>query len=376
MPDPRLAKWAAVLVDYSTAVQAGDVVAIVGGLAAAPLLRQIGRAVLRRGGHPVYLPSVAETQGDLLELGSDAQLDFISPVERFARAEADVAITIMASTNTRHRSTIDPERQRRWAQARAELRAAFFDRAAAGTLRWSLSIFPTPAYAQDADMGTDEFAELVYAACKIDQPDPVAAWMGLSARQAQLISYLTTKHDVHLIGPDTDLRLSVAGRSWINSDGKRNFPSGEIFTGPIEDSATGQVRFSYPMVTDGREISDVRLKFDQGVVIDATATRNEAYLHRILETDDGARRLGEFAFGTNYDLQRFTKNTLLDEKIGGTVHMALGSGYPDTGSVNRSAVHWDLISDLRQGGRVEVDGEVFLEDGRFPRWDESATPRR
>lgn len=376
MPDPRYAKWAAVLVDYSTAVKLGETVAILGEQAAEPLLREIGRAVLRRGGHPVYLPSLADAQGDLLELGNDEQLDFISPQERFARTEADVAITVMAATNTRHRSTIDPERQSRWAKSRAELRASFMDRAAGGSVRWSLTIFPTAAYAQDADLGTDEFAELIHTACKLDQADPIAAWMSLSERQAQLIDHLTTKHDVRIVGPETDLRLSIAGRTWINSDGKRNFPSGEIFTGPVEDSAEGHVRFSYPVVTAGREISEVRLRFEQGVVVEATAARNEAYLHRILETDDGARRLGEFAFGTNYDLRRFTKNILLDEKIGGTVHLALGSGYPDTGSVNRSAVHWDLICDVRQGGRVEVDGEVFLEDGRYRLWDDAASPAR
>lgn len=376
MPDPRFVRWAAVLVDYSTAIRPGETVAILGELAAEPLLREIGRAVLRRGGFPVYLPSLGEAQSDLLALGTDEQLDFISPIERFARTGADVAITVMAATNTRRRSTIDPERQRRWASSRAELRAVFMERAAAGTLRWSLTIFPTSAYAQDADMCTDEFADLVYTACKLDQPDPIMAWKSLSARQARLIEQLTTQRDVHITGPETDLRPSIAGRTWINSDGKRNFPSGEIFTGPVEDSASGKIRFTYPVITEGREISDIRLRFEQGVVVEATAARNEAYLHRILETDEGARRLGEFAFGTNYDLQQFTKNILLDEKIGGTVHLALGAGYPDTGSLNRSAVHWDLICDLRADGRVEVDGKVFLEGGRIPLWDQTAPSER
>lgn len=376
MPDPRLTKWANVLVGYSTAVGPGDTVAITGPHAAEALMGEIGKAVLRRGGHPVYLPLVAEAQGDLLELGNDDQIDYISPLERFARTEADVAITIVAATNTRQRSSIDPERQSRWMKSRAGLRATFLDRAAAGTLRWALTLFPTPAHAQDAGMGTDEFAELIYAACKLNDPDPAAAWRQLSARQARLVDHLRTKSDIRVIGPDTDLRLSVAGRTWFNSDGRRNFPSGEVFTGPVEDSAEGYIRFSYPVVTDGREIADVRLRFAGGEVVEATAARNEEYLHRILDTDVGSRRLGEFAFGTNYDLTRFTKNILLDEKIGGTVHMAVGSGYPDTGSVNRSAVHWDLICDVRQGGRVEVDGELFLVDGRYPLWDASASANR
>lgn len=370
MPDPRLTKWADVLVNYSTGVKAGDTVVILGGVAAAELMREVGRAVLQNGGHPIYAPTLPEVQSDLLELGNDEQIDFISPIEQFARTEADVAITIMAATNTRQRSTIDPARQSRLVKSRAGLRQASFDRAARGEYRWALTLFPTPAHAQDADLSTDEFAELIYAACKLNDTDPTAAWRDLSRRQAQLIDALHGRREVRIIGPETDLRLEIAGRSWVNSDGKRNFPSGEIFTGPVEDSAEGTIRFTYPVVTDGREITDVRLRFAGGLVVEASAARNEDYLHRILDTDVGSRRLGEFAFGTNYDISRFTKNILLDEKIGGTVHLALGAGYPDTGSRNQSAVHWDLICDLRQGGTVEVDGEVFLADGQYAVWGE------
>jgi aminopeptidase len=199
----------------------------------------------------------------------------------------------------------------------------------------------------------------------LNQDDPVAAWTALHDEQARLIDWLTPKDEIHVLGPDTDLRLSVKGRTWINSDGHRNFPSGEIFTGPIETSATGHVRCSYPVVTNGREIADIRLRFEGGKVVEASAAKNEAYLLQMIDTDPGARFLGEFAFGTNMNITRFTRNILLDEKIGGTVHMAIGSGYPDSGSTNRSAIHWDLISDLRQGGTVTVDGEVFLQDGRI-----------
>ena len=368
MTDPRLRKWADVLVNYSTMVQPGDTVAISGGLAAEALLRAIGRAVLVAGGHPVYVPTVADADSDVLELGSDAQIEYVSPLVDFMTNQADVRITVLSATNTRQRSTIDPARQSLLSRARAHLRAAFMARSAAGALRWSLTLFPTPAYAQDAGLATDEFAELVFDACKLNDDDPAAAWRQLSARQAQLIERLAPAREIRLIGPETDLRLEVGGRTWINSDGKRNFPSGEIFTGPIEDSANGHVTFSYPVVTDGREIADVRLTFRDGVVTAASASRNEAYLHRMLDTDSGARRLGEFAFGTNYDLTRFTRNILLDEKIGGTVHMALGAGYPDSGSTNTSAIHWDLICDLREGGRVEVDGEAFLRDGVYMAW--------
>jgi aminopeptidase len=204
----------------------------------------------------------------------------------------------------------------------------------------------------------------------LDQPDPVTAWRRLHDKQQRLIDWLTPRREIHITGPDTDLKMSIAGRTWNNSDGKRNFPSGEVFTGPVETSADGHIRFSFPVVTQGREISDVRLRFANGKVVEASAAKNEDALIAALETDPGARYLGEIAFGTNFGLDRFTKRILLDEKIGGTVHMAIGNGYPDTGSVNKSAVHWDLICDVRQGGRVTVDGDEFLVDGRYLLWDE------
>jgi aminopeptidase len=228
-----------------------------------------------------------------------------------------------------------------------------------------LTLFPTDAYAQDAEMATDAFTEFVFDACKLNAPDPGAAWQEQSAMQRRLIDWLADKQVVHLKGPDTDLRVTVGGRTWINCDGDKNFPDGEIFTGPVENGTEGHVRFSYPRIVDGREIEDIRLRFAQGKVVDASAAKGEEYLIRTLDTDPGARYLGEFAFGTNYDISRFTRNILFDEKIGGTVHMALGAGYLESGSVNDSAIHWDLICDLRDGGEVLVDGEPFMRDGAF-----------
>lgn len=365
MPDPRIDTWADVLVTYSTEVQPGETVAITGGVAAEPLLLAIGRAVLAAGGHPVMLPVFPDQTADLLTLGNDAQLAAISPMETFLRVDADVMIAVGASTNTKQLSAIAPERQQRWSRARRELMATSMQRAATGQRRWSSTLYPTAAYAQDAAMTTEAFAEFVFAACKLHAPDPAAAWREVSARQARLIDWLRDKQEIRVTAPDTDLTLAVGSRTWINSDGHRNFPSGEIFTGPIEDSVNGHVRFSYPAISDGREVTDVRLRFEDGVVVDASASQQEAYLHAALETDPGARRLGEFAFGTNDAIDRFTKNVLLDEKIGGTVHMALGAGYPDSGSENQSGIHWDLICDLREAGEVTVDGQPFLRAGRF-----------
>ncbi|HEX5499281.1 MAG TPA: aminopeptidase, partial [Thermomicrobiales bacterium] len=282
-----------------------------------------------------------------------------------AREQADVLINVMAETNTKALSSIDPARQSLLAKARGRLLEAMLRREAAGELRWTLTLFPTDAYAQDADLSTPDFTEFVLAACKLDTPDPAAAWRAQAAAQQRLIDWLAGKREIRLRGPDTDLRLSVASRTWINADGTKNFPDGEIFTGPVEDSAEGHVRFSFPVVTQGREIDDIRLRFAGGRVVDASAAKNEAFLIQTLDTDPGARVLGEFAFGTNFAIQRFSKNILFDEKIGGTVHMAVGSGYPETGNHNVSAVHWDMICDLREGGVVEVDGEPFLRNGAF-----------
>jgi aminopeptidase len=364
------ARWARVLVDYSLGVRPGDRVAIMGGVVAEPLLRAAYREVIRAGGLPIMLPHFPEWAGDMLELGSDEQIAYISPVERFARAEVEAFLRINAETNTRLPSSVSAERLALANATRGELTRTMTQRAAAGELRWCLTMYPTPAYAQDADMSTAEFAGVLERMSLLDQPDPVAAWKSLSARQQRLIDWLTPRSDVHVTGPDTDLRLSIAGRIWNNSDGRRNFPSGEIFTGPIETSAEGEIRFTYPVITQGRQVTDVRLRFAGGTVVDASASKHEDLLLAALDTDPGARRLGEFAFGTNFGLDRFTGRILLDEKIGGTVHLAVGNGYPDTGSVNQSAVHWDLICDLRQGGRVTIDGEPFLVDGRYLLWDD------
>ena len=361
-------KWARVLVQYSTTVRPGDKVLMRGGVAAEPLLRAVYREVVRAGGLPAMLPAFPEWAGDFLLEANDDQLRWLSPIELWSTAEADVLIRIEAETNGRLPSTVTPERQRIAQEARREVSQTMMARAARGELRWSLTMFPTAAYAQDAEMATSEFADLLTRTCFLDRDDPVAAWTRLHDDQQRLIDWLTPRSEIHITGEDTDLRMSVAGRSWVNSDGKRNFPSGEVFSAPIEDSAEGYVRFSFPVITMGREIADIRLRFAGGTVVEAGAAKNEESLISALETDAGARRLGEIAFGTNFGLTRFTKRILLDEKIGGTVHMALGNGYPDCGSTNKSAIHWDLISDIRQGGQVTVDGEDFLVDGRYLLW--------
>lgn len=365
MTDPRIEKWADVLTGYCVDVQPGQSVAIGGGIAAESLLRAVHAKVVERGGYPVLVPDISGLSAELIGNGNDDQLSYLTPYERFRNLDADCSITVMAETNTRNASSIDPARGAVFAKARAELRQASMQRGGAGDLKWSLTLFPTDAYAQDAEMSTDDYWEFIMEACKLNEDDPVAAWVAMRKFQARIVDWLTPRRELRLIAPDTDFRCAIGGRKWINSDGKRNFPSGEVFTGPVEDSAEGEVRFSFPVVTQGRQISDIRLKFEAGRVIDASAAKNEDFLIENLDSDEGARRLGEIAVGTNFGITKFTGQILLDEKIGGTAHMALGAGYPETGSTNRSAIHWDLICDLRQGGRIEVDGEPLLVDGRF-----------
>jgi aminopeptidase len=366
MSDPRIEKWARTLVTYSVAVKPGQTVAISAGVAAEPLIRALYREIVKAGGCPIVLPTFSGLAAELLNNGSDEQLSYISPVERFMREQTDVMIAIMADTNTKAMASVDPARQQFYSGARRELFDTYMQRSADGSLNWTLTLFPTNAYAQDADMSTEDFEEFVFRAGKLHTDDPVAAWKAETEFAQKIVDWLDGKKEIHLTGPGTDLTVDVTDRIWINSgDATKNFPDGEVFTGPVETGVNGTVSFSFPVVTAGREIEGIILTFEQGKVVKATATRGQEYLEAVLDTDEGARYLGEFAIGTNFDIQRFSKNILFDEKIGGTVHMAIGAGYPETGNTNKSAVHWDMICDLRKGGEVRADGELLLKDGKF-----------
>ena len=260
---------------------------------------------------------------------------------------------------------MDPSKQARHAKAMHPINNRLFERMASRELRWVGTAYPTNAAAQTAEMSLREYEDFVYDACLIAESDPIAAWKAISLEQQRLIDWLSERSEIHLQGEDTDLRLTYAGRSWENCDGRENFPDGEVFTGPIEDSVEGTIRFSYPACYRGRQVEDVRLWFEKGKVVKATAAKNEAFLLEMLEVDEGAKFVGEFAFGTNRGIQSFTGDTLFDEKIGGTVHLALGKGFLETGSQNDSAIHWDMVCDLRRGGRVQVNGETFSENGKF-----------
>ena len=367
MTDPRIHRLARLLVDYSAPVAEGDTVEIVGTTLAAPLLRELYRETLRAGGLPFLRLMLPDQQEVFFKTANERQLTTISQIDRLVTEEYDCRFYVLSEENTRGLTNVDPTRQAMHDKARKPLSDTFMRRDADGSLKWNVCLYPTPAYAQDAETSLDDFADFVYGACLLDHDDPVAAWQQVRDEQQRLVDYLAGKREIHVSGPDTDLRLSIAGRRFINDYGTKNMPAGEVFTGPIEDSVEGTVRFSFPASYDGRSVEDVRLRFERGRVVEFSAANNEEFLRHMLDLDAGARVLGEFAFGTNKGIQRFTRNVLFDEKIGGTMHMALGASYPDTGGRNESALHWDMVCDLRGGSEVRVDGELFAKDGAFTR---------
>lgn len=365
MLDPRVRKLGQLLTNYGVRVQPGDRVLLRGSVVAMPLVKETYRAVLQAGGHPVFWLRDDAFQEILFTEGSDEQIGWTAPELSQIFENYDCLITIVGAENTRSLSGIDPSKQQVYSKSYGRLMETFMRRSAANELRWTLALFPTHAYAQDADMSLSDYEDFVYGACKLDAADPVAEWQALHDYQAKLIDYMVGKDRVVVKGPNVDLTLSVKDRVFINADGRSNMPSGEIFTGPVETSVNGWIRYTFPAIYRGREVDGVELKFEDGKVVSATAEKGEAYLNEVLNTDEGARYLGEFAIGTNKDIQQFTGQILFDEKIGGTIHLAVGASYPETGGVNKSNVHWDMICDMKDGGKIWVDDELFYDSGRF-----------
>lgn len=365
MFDPRTAKLADLLVHYCIAARPGEWVHVRSDVAGLPLVQATVESLTRAGANPTVQLHSDGVEEAFLRHADDTQLGWVSPVEELIGDQVDARIIIVAAENTRALTGIEPRRQQIAANARRGLMTRMRERGAAGLTRWVITQFPTNAYAQDSDMSLADYADFLYAATFADQPDPVACWREVHVTQQRLVEWLAGKQEVVVRGPHVDLTLSIAGRTFINSDGKRNMPSGEIFTGPVEDSVNGWIRATFPALRGGREVDGVELEFRDGQVVRATAAKNEEYLLSQLESDPGARVMGEFAVGTNYRIQRFTKSILFDEKIGGTIHVALGAGYPETGSRNQSAVHWDFLCDMRRASEILVDGVPFYRNGQF-----------
>jgi len=356
-PDP--ARFAALLAGYCLDAQPGQQVLVRSTAPAAPLLLALQRELLEREAWPVLRVALPGQAEGYWAAARDAHLDGFAPAELADTEGSDCLLTIQAPENTNELAGVDPARLARAARSRAGIRELALQR------RWCGTLWPTPAGAQQAGLATGDFAALVERALFLDRDDPVAAWGELGATQARLIERLASARELRIEAEGTDLTLSVAGRTWVNSDGKRNMPSGEVFTGPVEDSAEGVIRYTIPSSPRGVPVEGIELRFAEGRVVEARAERGEAYLRETLATDEGASRLGEIGIGTNFGIDRPVGAILLDEKIGGTVHLAVGRSYPETGGVNESAVHWDMICDLRDGGRLSADGQPILEDRRF-----------
>jgi aminopeptidase len=363
MSDPRIQKMAQVLTHYSLALKPGDRFRLRGPVVALPLMREVFREAVQLGAHVFYRINERDFTEILLKDGTTEQLQFADHLlQEIDLVDAD--LNIWSETNTRQFSQIDPQRMALMQRANGAVSGRFMQRFLAGKLRWCGSLYPTEAHAQDAHMSLSDYEDFVYSACLLDEADPIAAWQRVHSSQQRIVEFLNTCRHIRIVAPGTELEYRCAGRTWINCDGKVNFPDGEVFTGPIEDSVNGQIHFTYPSVYNGREAQDVRLTFKDGKVVEATAASGQAFLDAMLDMDDGARFVGEAAFGLNPAIRNFTRNILFDEKIGGTMHLALGAANPETGSRNRSSLHWDMVCDLRQG-EVYADGELCYSEGQF-----------
>jgi aminopeptidase len=363
--DPRIQKLAKTLIHYSIGLKKGQLLKIQGEVPALPLIKAVFEEAVKVGAHPYTSIIVPDNQEILLKHGRDAQLKYISPVTKTEYDKIDALVAVWGSENTKYLSGVNPKRQALSRKSRGPLVKKMFKRIADKSLSWVGTQFPTVADAQEANMSLSDYEDFVYGAGHIDSGDPVKHWKKVAREQARLVKVLNRIDRLHVRADGTDLRMRVKGRKWINCAGTENFPDGEIFTSPIENTVEGHIRFTFPACYMGREVEDVRLDFKKGRVVKHSAAKNEAFLKAMLDTDGGSRLVGEFAIGTNYNIKRFSKNILFDEKIGGTCHMAVGASILEAGGKNHSAIHWDMVCDLKKGGEIEADGKVIYRNGKF-----------
>jgi len=363
--DPRVTRLADLIVDYSLELQPGQVFRIDALDAASALALAFYKSAIRAGAHPYSSIGLEGMLEILLEHGSNEQIEYIAPQQWDEIEELDAIATIWSETNTRALSRVDPGRHANHLAAQRRLHNRRWERIAAGEMRWCGTLFPTSAHAQDAGMSLSTYEDFAFSACHVDTGDAAEHWRLVASSLRARAESLGSVKELRILGPDTDLRVGVAGRTWIPAEGSYNMPDGEVFTSPIENATEGEIRYTFPAIYHGREVEDIRLRFEEGKVVHAEAARGDDYLQTLLAMDDGARILGEVAFGLNYEIDRFTRNILFDEKIGGTMHLALGSAFSQAGGSNTSGLHWDMICDLREDGEVYADGELIWQAGRF-----------
>lgn len=365
MADQRLNKLAKLLVNYSTEVKLGDFVFVMCEDVAAPWAAEVVKEAILAGGHVETLLNNTDVAQMKLKYSTDEQLKEDNYLMETMLTKADVWLTAWGTVNTKASSNVPSDKIRLSAIGAKKWRTVYSEKMGDGSLRWCGTQYPTNADAQEASMNFREYEEFVYGAGLLNYDDPVAEWKRISAEQDRWVNYLNTKKELHILSEETDIKVCIDGRKWINCDGRVNFPDGEVFTSPIEDRVNGHITFSFPAIYSGKEVEGVKLEVENGKVVKATAKKGEELLNSLLQTDEGACHFGEVAIGTNYGIKNFTKNILFDEKIGGTIHMAIGDSMPEAGGKNKSSIHWDMICDMRTNGKIYADGELFYENGKF-----------
>jgi aminopeptidase len=367
MPAQPYRKLAQILVDHSTCVKPGDRVAVETTLNASELVGHIYELVLLRGGNPHILLNLPEQDRIFFKYANNDQLAYTPAFQKLVTEEFEVYIRIRADVDPRALSDVSVEKQSLRQKGMAQVRNRMIQRGADRSLRWVLTQFPTEGYASEAGMSLKEYTEFLLSACHADEntADPIAHWEFIRTQQSRMIESIEGHDEIKLLGPNVDMTLSVKGRKFNNSFGKHNLPDGEIYTGPVEDSVNGWVKFTYPAIYQGQGVEGVELTFENGRVVSAKAQVGAQLLLAMVNSDEGSHYLGEFAIGTNFEINRFTQNILFDEKLGGTFHIALGAGYPETGSRNTSNIHWDMICDMRKDSEMRVDGTVIYRNGKF-----------
>jgi len=363
MVDRRIEKLAKLSVHYCVDLKPKEKVLIQGSELAFPLINELYKECLSGDAYPLILPKL-DVEYTFFKYAKKHQLTYVSPFEKFIVENIDVAISISCEPNRRKLTNIDPSKIKMNRASKKGFMETFMKRSAEGKLKWTILPYPINAQAQEASMALPEYEDFVYNSCLVDKEDPTAEWKKISQRQEKICGFLNQVSKIRLVGEDTDLAFNVKDRKWVNSDGKVNMPSGEVFTSPIENSANGTVRFTFPGIYSGREVEDIKLKFRDGKVVEASAAKGDELLQQLLKIE-GADRIGEAAIGTNYGITRFTKNMLFDEKMGGTIHIAIGTSIPETGGLNKSAIHWDILKDMKKDGEIYADGKLFYKDGKF-----------
>jgi len=363
MVDSRIENLAKLCVQYSVDVKPKEKVFIQGNVLSFPLIKELYRECLLGGAYPTITPSL-DVEYLFFKYAKEHQLRFVPPLQKFLAKEADVAINVSCEPNPKRLTNINPEKIAIVRTSRKEIMETFLRRSAQGKLKWVLLPYPINNQAQEAAMSLEEYEDFVFSSCLVDKKDPVMEWKKIDKNQEKICEFLNQVNKIHILGENTDLLLRVKNRKWINCSGKLNMPDGEVFTGPLENSANGTVRFTYPGIVAGREVEDITLTFKDGKVVKATAVKGDELLQQMLKIK-GADRIGEIAIGTNYGITQFSKNMLFDEKMGGTIHMALGASYPESGGLNKAAIHWDIVKDMKKEAEIYVDNKLFYKNGKF-----------